>query len=251
MNTSLFKACCRRGVLMFALGCAGMASAHGAVVVSWDMTNPGTFPGSPTIGTSTATVGGFENAGGNGLQQTFTVTNTFKLDKLVVSYSQNSSQISTNSLSIYEVSDPLALNYTEPLPGAMLLNPTAGAFSISRTGAGFSGTALMTLDLTGADEITLQAGKSYAISIKTITTSTSNIFLGVIYGANNAASNYLPGQLYSNEIKFVDTPTPNEGDLGFALYAVPETSAGSLGLLGLVFLGVIHRSRRGKKLSHC
>lgn len=229
-----------RSALLAIAAFAGAAETQAGVVLSFQNPTPGTFAPSPAVSAPSPAHTASQFAGSNGLQQTFTVTTAFTLDKIVLSYLQGTSQVSDHTIEIFSVSDPLATPLT--VGTNLLAGGGTLAFSINRTVATIpERPALLTLDLTGIDEITLAAG-TYALSIKTPTVTTgANLQLGTFNtGSGDADSAYVGGALFSNRALL----TSGTQDLAFALYAVPETSVGTCAIVGLSFFGCFARRRR-------
>jgi hypothetical protein len=205
---------------------------------------------SPTANNPQATSTVNQQVGaGTSLAQTFkTGASSLPLDKIVI-YSGGKAGGDVR-LNIYP--DPVGGEDTDGFVNTSfstdLLNGGAG---LQFTLSGSPGNQYITLDLTGADEITLAPNQQYAIEFDVLTGSGSFSWM------RSSAGQYPDGNLYqgASELNFNGTPPANgrgerdqvggtpQRDAGFALYAVPEPSSTALLTLGGVAL-LNRRSRR-------
>jgi hypothetical protein len=185
---------------------------------------------------------------GTSLTQTFmTGASGFPLDKIVI-YSGGKAG-GTANLNLYPA--PVGGADTDGFVNTSfstdLFNGGAG---LPFTFFGSGGQQYMTLDLTGADEITLAPNTKYALEFD-ITSGGAGAFSWMRSGSGQ----YPDGNLYagSSEMNFNGTPPANgrgerdqvggtpQRDAGFALYAVPEP--GSLSLIAIAGMALLRRRR--------
>jgi hypothetical protein len=155
-------------------------------------------------------------AGGSG-GQTFTPTETFVLDKVDVGYTAGAS--ATVGVRLAEVTAALngggtAYEYTL---GTELIN-----LSFTHT-VDTTGVRVLTLDFTGDDQVTLEAGKTYVLEFYDLGSS------GVNFGLRRrGSSTYGGGMLFVNRSSVLGT---THRDTPMQFFAVPEPA--SLALFGV------------------
>jgi hypothetical protein len=252
----------RSGPFRFSAVCAGAVAALGAtssfggIVLSGGALPtaaagafaPGYVIVSPAGGdpTTPAQTNQFISAN-DALTQTFVPSSTFKLDSFVILSGGKAG--GTITLNIYPINQTVtgqgggnADGYVNTGFETSLLGGGAG---ITTTVNGSGGTQLLTFDLTGTDEVTLNAGQEYAIDIATandgatsfswVRSNQDEYANGNIYDSPSGAA---PGNRFG-----VGATATRDGM--FAIYAaapVPEPT--SLAMLGIGGLGLLSRRRR-------
>jgi hypothetical protein len=230
--------------------------AHAGVIVTTYNDQP-TWNGTPTIQTTstpqaTMTVNQ-QLAPGNSITQTFrTGASGFKLDYFDI-YSGGKGG-GTARLNIYP--DPVggenADGFVNTSFSTDLLNGGAG---IEFTFNGSSGLQYIRMDLTGADEITLDPNQQYAVEFDVLTGQFS-------WQRSAANPGYLDGNIYAGatELNFNGTPPANnrgqrnqvggnpDRDGGLALFAATAIPEGTT--LMLIGVGLLTTAITGRRSRH-
>jgi hypothetical protein len=243
-----------RGAWVAALACAYWAAPSQAGIVTPLPTapdapnfDPGAAIISPVSGNvQTLMTVNQQVSAGTSLAQTFTTgASGFQIDKIVL-YSGGKGG-GGGTLNIYPnpVGGTDSDGFVNTSFSTDLLNGGAG---LPFTFNGSPGLQYVTLDLTGADEITLAPNTKYALEI--------DVTSGQFSWQRSSAGQYPNGNLYqgASELNFNGTPPANgrgerdqvggtpQRDGGFAIYATPEPT--SLAAVGLGALALVGRRRR-------
>lgn len=204
---------------------AGLVITEDQDYVAW----PGTE--TPIIETTTS-LANFTNgvSASTPVSQTFTVLETFTLDKIYLAYNTGATS-GTIQVRIQEanvINTGTAYTYAE---GTDLFDTDTLTFSFT---IDTDSSKVMTLDFTGVDEITLEAGKVYAFEA-----------VGIVNGGafslmRRSADTYSGGAAFSNRVSVNGLTTR---DFGVAFVATPEPTTMALLLVG----GLATLARRRRK----
>ena len=192
----------------------GTAAIRAEVIATVDL-EPPTWEPTPVIASpDPGDLGTFATyVGSRGLQQTIQAPVTFKVDKIGFIYSTSSNFEGEYLLSIYEVPGPHEAEIQE---GGNLL-PSGSTFQITQEENTSRG--LLMLDLTGEDEIMLEAGKAYAIQLTR--KDGNNLQLrGFSDASEDGRAGYDEGTVY-----YAGKPIASGScSLAFAVYAVDRAT---------------------------
>lgn len=216
--------------------------AHAGVIVTAENQDNTAWPhADPVINTagsdlpsafgSTVAVGGTT---GNTASQTILVAQTFQLARIDLTYRTTASS-GTVGIRIQEASPALnggATAYEYSSGPDLFAAPLSFTYGV-QTAA--STTKVMTLDFTGSDQITLVAGKTYAIEFVNVTGSSTGFAL-----TRRGASTYPDGMVFSNRVSVNGTGTR---DAAMQIFAVPEPASLVLAFAGSAL--ICARRRRG------
>jgi hypothetical protein len=237
------------GGLLVVVVCSMLGSSRPATagVVMSQLPDASVWPGNPvhttTLGQNLQTVFNIEvTIGPNGAAtHTFTPTTSFQLDKFII----RAAGAPTTGL-LYLVENPVGGTEAD---GFVNLGSEAVPFGprlISALPFTFNGTATRTLlefDLTGSDQVMLNAGTKYAIDLRNTGTGTMywlrdiNPYSGGNIYARNPVNPGAPGERFD--------VAGGRRDGALALYAVPEPA--SLLLVAAALLAASGQTRRGKR----
>jgi hypothetical protein len=233
------------GVVIGALTAA--TPAFGAVVASQAALGS-SFAGTPAIATTTTPdLQSGSTSGGRTLQTFTTGASGFQLDSVAFVAGGGPGSITFNIYKIQQTGDPWGDQGGKETQGFVnRVTPSGGDTGLLGTGGlgltyNWFGTAtsdIITLDLTGADEITLLPNSVYAIALNE--GNDTNFFT-----RRGSTSFYTGGNLYgwNNTTQYFDV-AGNKVDAPLAVYAVVPEPAG-LAMLGIGGLTLLGRRRRG------
>ncbi|HAU37323.1 MAG TPA: hypothetical protein DCX07_06350 [Phycisphaerales bacterium] len=208
-------------------------SANAGVITTVGASNATSWNATPTLGTATPGASSTQNAGASPVAQTITVgASSLTLDKLAFVVNTTTNYSATMTLSIFAVADPLAQGFNKNTANLL---PGGGSFTFASATSTTNG--ILTLDLTGTDEITLAANTSYVLQMTKVS-ATSNPAFRYFTATDNASSAYTGGAFYYNS----NYVTNSGSDAAFAVFAVPEPATVSLLVLG--GLGALLRRKR-------
>jgi hypothetical protein len=238
VRMSRFGAVLLGGALFATPALGGVISSQAALGTS--------FAGTPTIATTlTPDVNATQTSGGRTLQTFTTGASGFQLDRLAFVVGGGPGTITFNVYKIQQTGDPWGdqggkesqgfVNRVTPSGGSTGLLGVAGA-GLSYTWFGTASSDIITLDLTGVDEIALAPNSVYAVALNE--TGDTNFFT-----RRGASSFYTGGNLYgwNSGTQYFDV-AGTKVDAPLAVYAVPEPTG--LAMIGVGALAVLSRRRR-------
>ena len=211
-----------------------LTAAQAGITVTEDQVNtawPADVDFNTCGGTPNLASAGYAPTGTTVVSQTITAPSSgdLVLDKISIGY--NGATLGTYQVMIQTVSDPNA-NYTA---GTNLL--TGNATFTTTVAVTIGQNKVITLDFTGADELTLTAGQAYAIEVVRTSEAGSFALLGRSAGAGN---------VYTEGASFVNRNLVYTGgakDLALGVHLVPEPATMALLASGGV-LALIRRKRK-------